>query len=85
MNKLKHAKEAMRTKAKKKFGAKPRRCAMARPDIQDLYHKYTAKMDVWSAPLTKAEEDELESLLPFYLKAKGDSAIKGRHHEPLSA
>jgi len=48
---------------------------MVRPDIRDLYHKYTAKMDVWSAPLSREEEKELELLLPFYLKPKGASAL----------
>ena len=75
LDKLTKAKAAMRVAAKRRFPSKPRRCEMVRPDIRDLYHKYTAKMDVWSAPLSREEEKELELLLPFYLKPKGASAL----------
>ena len=66
----------MRAKAKRRFPTKPRRCEMARPGIRDLYHRYTAKMDVWSAALTEKEERELEALLPHYLKPEGASAVE---------
>ena len=75
IKKLVHAKQAMRLKAKARFGAKPRRCEHARPDIFDLYRKYRASMDVWSAPLDSEETRELEALLPHYLKSEGDSAL----------
>ena len=75
IKKLVHAKQSMRAKAKARFGTKPRRCEHARPDIFDLYQKYRASMDVWSAPLSCVEQRELEELLPHYLKSEGESAL----------
>jgi len=72
---LEMAKYKMREKAKKLFPTKPRRCAQARPQIFDLYKKYRASMDVWSAPLGDKERAELEMLLPHYLKSVGESAL----------
>jgi len=72
---LEIAKHKMREKAKKLFPTKPRRCAQARPQIFDLYKKYRASMDVWSAPLGDKERAELEMLLPHYLKSVGESAL----------
>ena len=69
------AKHKMFTKAKRLFPTKPRRCAMARPQLFDLYQRYRASMDVWSSPLGEDETAELELLLPSYLRIGGESAI----------
>ena len=76
VGKLTMAKRSLRQSAKAKgFDTKPRRCEMARPEIFDLYSKYRASMDVWGGSLSESELNQLEALLPSYLRSEGESAL----------
>ena len=68
----------------------PEECAMVRPDLLELWRKHIVKLDLWQDAPTKQNVDELERLLPHYLKAneqdtawtcQGKQPEQAREHE----
>ena len=54
-----------------RFPSTPRECAPERPDLVKLWQEHIVQLDVWEDELSASDQEELERLLPEYLRCEG--------------